>query len=122
MYHMADLIEELDVEFMDEVDCEEFLDVPWFISWGWCDNCDFLKFFLVGMWRCVKFITFCCIVINHMTFFIHKWSWGWWNDFWVKDIVQKLFHISRLWDLHLASIWRCVYLQVFGDLMYIGCF
>jgi hypothetical protein len=32
MYHMVDLIEELDVEFMDEVDCEEFLDVPWFIS------------------------------------------------------------------------------------------
>jgi hypothetical protein len=28
MYHIADLIEELDVEFMDEVDCEEFLDVP----------------------------------------------------------------------------------------------
>jgi hypothetical protein len=28
MYHMVDLIEELDVEFMDEVDCEEFLDVP----------------------------------------------------------------------------------------------
>jgi len=25
---MADFIEELDVEFMDEVDCEEFLDVP----------------------------------------------------------------------------------------------
>jgi len=24
---MADLIKELDVEFMDEVDCEEFLDV-----------------------------------------------------------------------------------------------
>ncbi len=27
MYHMADLIEELDIEFMDEVDCEDFLDV-----------------------------------------------------------------------------------------------
>jgi len=25
---MADVIEELDVEFMDEVECEEFLDVP----------------------------------------------------------------------------------------------
>jgi hypothetical protein len=28
MYHMADVIEELDVEFIDEVECEEFLDVP----------------------------------------------------------------------------------------------
>jgi hypothetical protein len=28
MYHIADLIEELDVEFMDQVDCEEFLNVP----------------------------------------------------------------------------------------------
>jgi hypothetical protein len=46
MYHMADLIEELDVEFMDEVDCEEFLAVPWFISWGWCDNCDFIYLFI----------------------------------------------------------------------------
>jgi hypothetical protein len=28
MYHMASLIEELDVEFTDEVDREEVLDVP----------------------------------------------------------------------------------------------
>jgi hypothetical protein len=28
MYHMVDLIEELDVEFLDEVDCEKNLDVP----------------------------------------------------------------------------------------------
>jgi hypothetical protein len=96
MYHMADLIEELDIEFMDEVDCEDFLDVQWFISWGWCDNCDFCFFFLVGMWRCLKFIAFYCIVVNHMTFIVHKWGWGWWNDFWIKDIVQKTFPCFKI--------------------------
>jgi hypothetical protein len=93
---MADIIEELDVEFMDEMDCEEFLDVPWFISWGWRDNCEFCFFFLVGMWRCVNFIAFYCIVFNNMTFLIHKWGWGWWNDFWVRAIVQKTFQCFKI--------------------------
>jgi len=73
MYHMVDVIEELDVEFMDEVECEEFLmSHNSFHEDGVTIVNIFLFFLVVGMWRCVKFITFCCIVINHMTFVIHK--------------------------------------------------
>jgi hypothetical protein len=45
MCHMANLIEELDVEFMDEVHSKEFLDVPWFISWGGVTIVNFYLFF-----------------------------------------------------------------------------
>lgn len=30
----------MDVEFVDEMDHEEILDIPWFNLWGWFDNCE----------------------------------------------------------------------------------
>jgi hypothetical protein len=31
--------------------------------------------FFLGTWTCLKFIFFCCMIINHiMSFFIHKWQ------------------------------------------------
>jgi hypothetical protein len=112
----------LDVEFVDEMDHEEILDIPWFISWGWCDNCE-LCFIFPSNVEVSKVSSF---LFHNSQPYVLKWGPSEFEDdeifFELGFVHKKLFHVFGFSNLHFSSIWRCGYAWELGDVMYIGCF
>jgi len=79
--------------------------------------------FFLQMWRCLKFLAFCFIIVNHMSLNEDQVNLRMMNFFWIRVHTQKTLPCFWIVKPSSYSIWRCVYAWKLGgyDVYWVLC-